>query len=143
MPHLAAVVQNLKGFCHFLRLKQIIRAVQQQQIETFHTQSPQRTLHSCDHIVFGKIVASRIAGVGLAGFADAAFAGQNELVSQSRAVAQHFAEQRFALAAAINIGMIEMVVACLNRGVNRTLAFGAAGNRVVADQAHAAINNAR
>ena len=56
VPYLPFLEQLLKSFCHFLRLHQSIRAMQQQCIQIVRAQSAQNSIHRGNNMLLGKII---------------------------------------------------------------------------------------
>lgn len=103
----ALMTERLEGARDFFGMRQQVVAVELEQIEGVHAQSAQRSLAGLDDVLRGVIVAVRAVGVGFAFAADAAFRGEGYLIAHAGDLVEHFAEERFGVPVAIDVGVIE------------------------------------
>ena len=96
--HFAGALQAAKGRCHFRRLHQCIRAVQQQHIQIVSAQALEAAIHRRQNV--------RLAEIKLA-LANAALALQHHLVAPPTQAFYSGGKHRFAFARTIHIRMVK------------------------------------
>jgi len=98
VAHFATLVQAVKCLCHFLRLNQGIRPVQQQDVEIVCFQPFQAAVHRSKDMFPGKIEFT---------FADAAFGLQDHRLAYRAVHVDGSGELAFARPTTIDIGMVK------------------------------------
>ena len=117
--------------------------MQQEQVQVVGTEASQGGFNAAENIVPGKIVALGETLRRLIGQTDSALAGDQQFFPQARRLAEHFGKQRLRVAAAVNIGEVEMSVSRLHRCADSRFADIPVRRSVIATDTHAAINEAR
>ena len=107
--HFPGGLQLVKGLPHLLRLHQSVGPVEQEQVQVVGAQAPQDAVYAVQDVLLGEVVHTG---------ADAALALEHHLVPQAGLVLQHLAEGGLAVAAAVDVGVVEEGDAAVQRGAD-------------------------
>ena len=111
LAHLALPLQVAEGRGDLLRHGEVVGPVQHVEVDAIGPQPLEGALARPHDVLAGEVPAMRGRPVGVAAPADAALAGDQDLVPHARDFPEHAAEDLFAQAVAIDVGVIEVRVA--------------------------------
>ncbi|MDT4838920.1 hypothetical protein FQZ97_726930 [compost metagenome] len=134
---LAAVDQGLQGAHHFVGLQQRVGPMQEKAIQVLDTQALQGVVDRLRQVGRPAVVVLDLPARGVQRRRhDIGLADQLQLAAQLRAQAQGRAEVRFALAHAVDIGVIESIQALLDAAFDKAQQGLWRGQFGIVEQAH-------
>ena len=131
-----------EGGGDFVGVEKVIGAVEEEAVEGIDVETMEGGFGLAEDVGFAEIVADGVAGIGLVGATDAAIAGEERAIAETRLFAEEVAVDFFAGAVAVDVGVIEVGVAGIVGGEEGAASFLAGFDGAIAGDAHAAVDEA-